>query len=280
MDPNGANAEQIEYWNQQAGPTWVEENARLDAMLEPLGRAALEKAAIAPGQRVLDVGCGAGQTTLEIAARVGAEGSALGVDISAPLLALARERAQARGLAQVSFEQADAQVEPLHDFDVVFSRYGVMFFADPVEAFANLRRALAPGGRMTFVCWRAVTENPWIRDPMLALAQHLELPAPKPGAPGPFSLADPERLRKVLERARFTDVVLDPLDMSLQLGGGTSLDDALAFVTRVGPTASLLREHPEVLPAATESLRAALEPHLGPEGVRMPSASWIVSARA
>ncbi len=278
MDPDGPNAEQIAYWNEQAGPRWVTASDALDAMLEPLGRAALDQARVAAGARVLDVGCGAGHTTLEIGRRVGAEGSVLGIDISAPLLERARERARAAGLAQVSFEQADAQTEPLRDFDLVFSRFGVMFFADPVAAFANLRRALAPGGRIVFLCWRAVADNPWMAEPMRAIAQHVELPPPQPGGPGPFSLADLERLRAVLERARFAELKIEPLDLPLTIG--KNLETALDFVLHIGPAGSVLREHPEAEAAASQAVRAALAPHAGPDGVSLACASWLVSARA
>ena len=178
MKSDGPNAEQISYWNEQAGPVWVAEQQSLDAMLEPLGQTAMELAGIEPGNRVLDVGCGAGNTTLQLGERVGPSGSLLGVDLSAPMLERARERARSAGADHVSFQQADAQIEPLRDFDRVFSRFGVMFFADPVAAFANLRRALGPGGRIAFICWRPLAENPWILEPMRILAELVELPAP------------------------------------------------------------------------------------------------------
>ncbi len=280
MEPTGPNAEQIAYWNEQAGPRWVEESASLDAMLEPLGLEAMDRAAIPPGATVRDVGCGAGHTTLELARRAGPEGSVTGLDISGPMLALARERARSAGLEHARFEQADAQVAPLAGFDIAFSRFGVMFFADPVAAFANVRGGLRAGGRLVFICWQPVAENPWVLEPMRALARHVELPPPAPNAPGPFSLGDPARLRDVLERAGFADPKLEPFACPLRLGGGGSLEQVLAFVLKVGPAAALLRERPEVVPAATRSIRASLEHHLGPKGVLMDSASWIVSASA
>ena len=195
------------------------------------------------------------------------------------MLERARERARAAGLGHVSFEQADAQLEPLHDFDRVFSRFGVMFFADPVDAFANLRRALGPGGRIAFICWRPVAENPWIHEPMRILAELVELPAPAPGAPGPFSLGARERLEHVLERARFADLDVERLDLPLLVGGG-GVEQALHFLLQVGPASRVLREHPEIVEQASVSLRALLEKHAGPGGVRMDSASWVVTARA
>ena len=163
----GPNAQQVEYWNTQ-GARWVEVGPRIDAQLEPLGLATIERAAVRVGERVLDVGCGCGQATLQLAERVGATGSVLGSDISEPMLARARERAGEAGLENVEFRQGDAQTEPFPEshFDLIFSRYGVMFFADSEAAFANLRVALRPGGRLVFVCWQELGKNPWLEQPL------------------------------------------------------------------------------------------------------------------
>ena len=279
MDTSGPNAKQIEYWNEQAGPKWVEETVALDAMTDPIGRAAIERAAVARGARVLDVGCGAGQTSVQLGEQTGPDGSVLGLDIAAPLLAVARERAARAGLAQVRFEQGDAQTHFLErDRDLVFSRFGVMFFADPVAAFHNLRRALVPGGRVTFACWQEPVRNPWMRVPMTALARYVDLPPPEPGAPGPFSLCDPERVRTILARAGFADVKLEPLERPIALGAGGGLDEALRFLAKIGPAARLLVEHPEVRERALAAVRDALEAYVTPEGVTLGSSSWIVTA--
>jgi SAM-dependent methyltransferase len=219
----GPNAQQITYWNQEAGPKWVEFQEALDQQIEPLGRAALDRAQPAPGERALDVGCGCGQTTLEIARRGGERGEVLGVDLSGPMLARARERAQAAGLGRARFLAADAQThrfEPAH-YQLVFSRFGVMFFENPVAAFRNLRAALAPGGRLAFLCWREIAQNPWVLEPMAALARHIPLPAPAaPDAPGPFAFASAERVRGILEQAGFGAVALEPQDAEMALAGG------------------------------------------------------------
>ena len=280
MQATGPNAQQIEYWNEQAGPTWIAENARLDAMLAPLGRAALERARPRAGERVLDVGCGVGQTTLQLAALVGPTGSVLGVDISAPMLARARERAAAEKLANVRFEVADAQTHSLTpgSVDLVFSRFGVMFFADPEAAFANIGRALRPGGRLAFVCWQALAQNRWMLDSIAAIARFVPpSPPPAPDAPGPFAFADSARVRGILERAGFRAVKHEAVTGELSLG--RTLDEALGFATEIGPAASALREASESQRAeAIAALRQALETKLTPNGVLAAYATWIVTA--
>ncbi len=206
-----ANAAQIDYWNATAGQTWARHQAQLDRQIEPLGLEALRALAARPGERVLDVGCGCGQTTLELAERVGAAGAVTGVDISSPMLAIAQARSVPDGAANPRYLECDAQTADLGQgqYDAVFSRFGVMFFSDPVAAFANLRKALTSAGRLAFVCWRPFSENLWIRAPMEA-AQPFLPPSPPmdPTAPGPFAFADPDRVRSILSEAGFSDVTL------------------------------------------------------------------------
>jgi SAM-dependent methyltransferase len=272
------NAAQVEYWNSGAGPTWASLQAPLDRQLAPLGRQAMAALAPQAGERILDIGCGAGETTLELAQAVSPGGEVTGVDISRPLLDLARRRAE--GLASVRFVEGDAQVHSFApaSFDGVFSRFGVMFFADPAAAFANLRQALKPGGRLAFVCWRSPMENPILTAPMMAAAQHLPAPTPpEPGAPGPFAFADPERVRGVLDAAAFTDIGIAPLDLPI---GGGNLEDALELALKVGPLGGLLRDNPDKREVAIGAVRALLAQHEGPDGVKLPSATWIVTARS
>jgi SAM-dependent methyltransferase len=279
MEATGPNAEQIEYWNKQAGPKWVAEGAQMDTLLAPLGLAALERAAPRAGERVIDVGCGLGQTSLQLAARVGPTGAVLGIDISTPMLERARERARAENAAHARFENADAQTHAFApaSFDLVFSRFGVMFFADPVAAFANLARALRPGGRVTFVCWQALAQNPWMRDPLAALAKHVTLPPPAaPDAPGPFAFADAARVRGILERAGFANVGFEARTGELSLG--KTVDEALHFATEIGPAGAVLREAPEsARAAAVGAIRELLAARATPNGVAMPYAIWIAT---
>jgi SAM-dependent methyltransferase len=241
---------------------------------------------VAPGERALDVGCGCGQTTFQLAERVAPAGSVVGIDISAVMLARAQERAARSGAegVRIRFENADAQTAALGEaaFDLVFSRFGVMFFADPPAAFANLRRALAPGGRLAFVCWQGPERNEWVRVPLAAAAKHLTLPRPAPGAPGPFALSDPERTRAILAQAGFREIEIEPHERDLAIARG-SLDEAAGFLTQIGPLSRALREAgaagAELQEAVAQSVREALAPYAGPQGVRMGSASWIVTAR-
>jgi SAM-dependent methyltransferase len=281
MEPTGPNSEQIEYWNKQAGPVWVSNATAMDELLAPIGLAAIERAAPRAGERVIDVGCGNGQTSLQLAERVTPTGAVLGVDISTPMLERARERARAAGASQVRFENADAQTHSFTPggFDLVFSRFGVMFFVDPVAAFANLARALRPGGRVTFVCWQAPAQNPWLRDPMLAIAKHVTMPPPAaPDAPGPFAFADAARVRGILERAGFSDVALEARTGEITLG--KTVDEALQFSLQVGPVGAVLRDAPESARAAAgAAIRELLASRATPNGVALPYAVWIATGK-
>lgn len=275
-----ANAAQVAYWNDSAGVTWATMQDKLDRQIEGLGAQAMAALAPQPGWRVIDVGCGCGQTSLALAEAVGAGGEVLGVDVSRPMLEVARRRAAERGLSHLRFEEADAQTAAFAAgaYDAVFSRFGVMFFADPAAAFTNLRRALKPGGRLAFVCWRPLAENPWMTLPFAAAAGRLPAPppAPDPNAPGPFAFADPERVRGILATAGFSDVGIAPHDALI---GGNGLDESVELSLRVGPLGAVLREHPHLRDAVTQDVRTALAPHITPEGLRLPGAVWIVTAR-
>lgn len=276
-----ANAAQIAYWNAGAGETWAQLQERMDSQLAPLGRRVMAELDLAAGQKVLDIGCGAGQTTLQLAEAVGPVGQVLGVDISHPMLEVARRRAQTEGVSNASFLEADAQAHGFAPgaFDVVFSRFGVMFFSDPIAAFANIHSAMRPGGRLAFVCWRTPAESPVMTLPMAAAAPFLppQPPSADPTAPGPFAFADPERVRRILSDAGFSEVAATPHDEKI---GGGNLDQTLEVSLRVGPLGGLLREHPDKRDRVIAAVREALAAHEGPDGVKLNSATWIVTARA
>jgi ubiquinone/menaquinone biosynthesis C-methylase UbiE len=276
-----SNADQIEYWNSKVGDTWARMQARLDRAFTPVTAALLSVAAPQPGESVLDVGCGTGETTLAVAGVVGDDGYVLGVDIADALLARARERAEEL-LCEVDFRNADAaSVDAEAGFDLILSRFGVMFFADPVAAFANLHRLAAPGGRLVFACWQAASDNAWASLPMQALAPILP-PAPPadPDAPGPFAFADPERVHGILAAAGWQDIAFDALSFVMVIGDGDDpVASAVHFNLRIGGAARLVRDAgPAVEPAARAALAAALAPFHHDGVVGLPGAIWLVSA--
>jgi SAM-dependent methyltransferase len=282
MKTDDANTEQARYWNEVAGPKWVALHDFVEPQVAPIGVHTMQKAALDTGARVLDVGCGCGTTTLEIARRVGADGQVTGIDLSAVMLERARQAAQADGFSNVRFHQGDAQTHGFEAacFDTVFSRFGVMFFNDPPSAFANLRRSLRSGGRLAFVCWQPLQENPWVFVPLGAAATQIELPSPPaPGSPGPFSLSDPTRVREILSAAGFEDVGLEDLRSELLVGGGSDMERSVDFLLQMGPTATAMREaDPSKRPAVAAAVRESLLPYQTPAGVRLGFAAWIVTA--
>ncbi len=251
-------------------------------MLEPLGRSVMDRLVPAPGQRVLDVGCGCGTTTLELAAAVGPTGSVTGIDPSPSMLAVARHAAAAAGLDNVEFVEGDAGTHPYEPgaYDVIFSRLGTMFFDDAEAAFTNLRRALRRGGRLGFVCWRTLEENAWTTEPRDAAAAIVTLPpSPGPEAAGPFSLARAERISSVLSHASFVDVTIERLDRELLIGRG-DIDEAVEFYLRLMPTGYLMFETDRhLLDRLRATLRSVLERHRRDDGIWLGSASWAAHAR-
>lgn len=280
-----ANAAEIERWNTQAGKTWARFQVQLDRQMRDIGEAT--RAALSAelpkrdGLRVLDVGCGAGETTVDIASALGAGAEVTGLDVSRPMLQIARTRPLPAGAAKVAFLEADAQTfafEP-HVFDALFSRFGVMFFDDPVAAFANLRTAAKPGAPFVFACWRPMEENPWLGLPLQA-ASFVPRPSIDPHAPGPFAFADADRLRSILESAGWRDIGIRPLDLE---AGGLTLDETAHMTTRIGPLGGALKladADDELIARAVEAVRDAFRTYERPDGVFMPAAIWMVTARA
>lgn len=257
---------------------WAEVRDLLELQLDPLGRPALDALAPTRAEHILDVGCGGGATTLEIARSVGPTGTVCGIDISASVLDYAK--AAADGYQRVTFVQADAQSYPFeqHCFDGAFSRFGLMFFTDPVAAFINIRRSIKPNGRLAFVCWRALEENALDILPLRAAKPYIPPQPPEdPDAPGPFSLANPIRTRAILEGAGFADVEIAPHDKAV---GSGSLEAMLAVCSRAGSLGKILREQPELRDAVLPVLHSALSKFDGPDGVKLNAATWVVTARA
>ncbi len=276
-----SNVEQIEFWNGTAGDRWVRNQERMDRALAPFGLAALDRLAPEAGESIIDIGCGGGTTLLQIAERVGASGRVLGVDVSRPLLGRARERTS--HLPNVSVLESDAATHAFAEPAAgIFSRFGVMFFAEPESAFKQLRKALVPGGRIAFVCWQAYDDNPWFFLPM-AVARALLPQAPPPldpQAPGPFAFASPARVTGILRAAGFRRIELEAFRTGVILAT-EGLEAAVDFSFQIGPAARLIAEQPDELRARIwQRIAGKFAPLVRDGRVELEGAAWLVSARA
>ncbi len=278
-ETNSMNSEMARYWNENGGQRWAVNIERVERMLRPLADDLLAVASPQAGEAVLDVGCGGGPTSAAFAQAVGSTGRVLGLDVSEVIL----ERARARfgHLPNLQFMQEDAGSFAFNpaSFDLLISRFGVMFFPDPIGAFTNLRTALKPAGRMRFICWREIKINPWMGVPVRVMFEHLPKPLPlPPHAPGPFGLADETHLRGVLESAGFTGIQLTSHEKMLDLG---SIDEAVEQMTRMGPAAPAFDEAAPALQAeVVKALRTSFAAHLTQGTVQLSSTTWLASASA
>jgi SAM-dependent methyltransferase len=279
------NEAQQRYWSEPGGRAWTRLQQGMDIQLGPFGVAAIDALAPARGERVLDVGCGCGETTLQVAARVGAEGFATGVDISAPMLARARARAAQSKVVNAQFLEADAQVAPATDvgapFDAVVSRFGVMFFSDPVAAFANIRSWVAPEGRLAFVCWQAPEANPWMSNLAREVAAGLPWQPPlDPGAPGPLAFADPARTEDILRSSGWNDVSVTPCVRTMQLFGTDDFESAVDASLEIGATARLLADATADQRSQARSVaERVLRSVWSDGGALMDGSAWLVTAK-
>ena len=275
------NAEQIDYWNSDVGQRWARNQARTDRAFETLTAALIARAAPQPGERVIDIGCGTGAVTRAMAERVGAGGRVLGVDVSKPMLEQARALT---GTGVIEWREEDAgscRFAP-GEFDLLTSRFGVMFFAHPADAFRNLRHALRRGGRLAMLCWRPLADNPWSSVPRAAILQIVPPPAPVPqDAPGPFAFGDAARVGAILAHAGFKDVrstgVAAPLLMPAAADADAELEEAVGFLTTLGPAAMLLRDQDEATRAlGVQAAREAIRAH-GVQNV-LGASCWLFTA--
>jgi SAM-dependent methyltransferase len=276
------NADQIAYWNGPGGQRWADRQEVQDILLAPVADILIDRAKPETGERVIDVGCGSGATTVALARKVGPTGYVFGVDVSAPMLARARQNAPPE--LPVDFALADATVHPFDpvNFDLLASRFGVMFFAEPELSFANMRGALRPSGRLAFVCWREPRENPWMMAPLQAVYRHApKLPQPGPDDPGPFSFASEARVHRILGRAGFTRIAMEPCNLVLDIAIGRGLDAAVQGALEIGPASRALQDQPaDVRAAAAGSIREALAPFSKGQTVPLDASIWLVTARA
>ena len=276
------NADQIAYWNGPGGQRWTDRQQAQDIMLAPVSAVLIDRARASAGERIVDVGCGCGATSVALAQRVGPAGHVLGIDISAPMLARARQNAPAE--MPVEFVLADATVYPFDQasFDLLVSRFGVMFFAQPALSFANLRKALRPSGRLAFACWREPRDNPWLMMPLQAVYKHVpKLPQLGPEDPGPFAFASEARVIRILSEAGFAGIEMERCDLSLDVAIGRGLDAAVETALEIGPASRALQDQPpDICAAATHSIREALAPFAKGQAVPLAGSIWIVTARA
>ena len=274
------DSESQKFWNEEGGQQWVNNIDTVESFIQPLSEILMAAVSPSAGEHVLDVGCGGGLTSINIAQQVGSSGVVKGVDVSEPILQVALDRG--KNLNNLSFELCDAASTDLGAdvFDVITSRFGVMFFDDPVMAFSNLHKALKGSGRLVFLCWRKLEENPWMARTAKAAFEIVPPPADSvpadPTAPGPFSLGDDEHLKSVLHAAGFREIQLKAVDEKLKMG---NLDDALGFLLKMGPAAEVLKNAgEEKAQSIIEAIREVLGEYDSPDGVVSPAAAWIVSA--
>jgi ubiquinone/menaquinone biosynthesis C-methylase UbiE len=280
MSVDERNSDQVAFWNGPGGSHWVKRQELWDLVLAPIAAATIERAAVRPGERIIDIGCGCGATTIKLGELVGAAGRVVGLDISRPMLARAAERVPPGLPIDLALADATTYPFPRGAFDLLFSRFGVMFFAEPTRAFANLRAALRPNGRLAFVCFRTPQENPWMMVPLQAAYEHVP-PLPKlgPEDPGPFSFAREERVRGILSDAGFQSIVFQTVDLELDVGGGRGLEEAVASVLEIGAASRAIEGQPsEIRNAVAGSIRRVLAPYQRGPKVPLAAAMWLVTA--
>ena len=275
------NLKQKEFWSGSGGDVWVNKQSEMDIMLNPLGTKAISKLDLRKAKKIIDIGCGCGATTLEIAKQLG-EGEIIGVDISEPMLARAAKNASDQSLSNANFQVLDVQVDDMpSDFDIAFSRFGVMFFEDPYQAFSNIYKSLKENGQLSFVCWQNPSLNPWQSLSLLVIKEYLDLPSPPPKSPGPFAFEDKNYISDILNQSNFKDIEIEDNQEDIVMFSGKSIEEACEDYLTINPVVTeMLKNSKEEL--KDEILQALIlkfsEFHNG-EGLLFPSATWIVTAR-
>ena len=279
-EPN-QNIKQKKFWSGKGGDVWVERQTELDITLEPLGNAALDKIDLTNSYQLLDIGCGTGRTCIDIAQKF-SNCYVSGIDISVPMIDRARNLANDEKILNVSFLVQDVQLEPLEadKYDAAFSRFGVMFFDEPKEAFFNIYNSLKVSSPLSFVCWQSPKENPWHGVASMILKQHLELPVPEKRAPSPFAFQEPEYIDDILTTTGFKNIMIEPLALKILWFADQSLDEAVFNFMSLNPVIaeSMKSVEAETKDKITNELSEAFKPFMTDKGLVFDSATWIVSA--
>ena len=277
------NKNQKDFWSGKGGDIWVERQNAMDTMLNPLGEAALNKLNFNEEENVLDIGCGCGHTTLNIAKRIGPSGKVTGLDISEPMLKRAKESAVEMSITNTSFKCVDVQTENLGDqiYSSAFSRFGVMFFEDSVAAFKNINKSLISGGYLSFVCWQSPAVNPWQSLFIQEVKKFLDLPSPPPRSPGPFAFMESEYVSSILEESKFQDITIEGHEAEVNMFSGRSLSDSVKDYISINPVVTqMLKESSEnQIAEIINSGIEAFSPYYSEKGLIFPSATWLVTAR-
>ena len=277
------NKNQKDFWSGKGGDIWVERQNAMDTMLSPLGEAALNKLDFNEEENVLDIGCGCGHTTLNIAERIGPSGNVTGLDISEPMLKRAKESAVEMSLTNTSFKCVDVQTEDLGEaiYSTAFSRFGVMFFEDSIAAFKNINKSLISGGCLSFVCWQSPAVNPWQSLFIQEIKKFLELPSPPPRSPGPFAFMESEYVSSILEESKFQDITIEGYETEVNMFSGRSLSDSVKDYISINPVVTgMLKESSEnKIAEIIDSAIEAFSPYYTEKGLIFPSATWLVTAR-
>ena len=277
------NKNQKDFWSGKGGDIWVERQNAMDTMLSPLGEAALNKLDFNEEENVLDIGCGCGNTTFNIAKRIGPSGNVTGLDISEPMLKRARESAVEMSVTNTSFKCVDVQTESLGDqvYSAAFSRFGVMFFEDSIMAFKNINKSLISGGSLSFVCWQSPAVNPWQSLFIQEIKKFLDLPSPPPRSPGPFAFMESEYVSSILEESKFQDITIEGYEAEVNMFSGRSLSDSVKDYISINPVVSgMLKESSEnKIAEILNSAIKAFAPYYTEKGLIFPSSTWLVTAR-
>jgi ubiquinone/menaquinone biosynthesis C-methylase UbiE len=275
------NKNQRDFWSGKGGDIWVERQNAMDTMLSPLGEAALNKLNLNEGENVLDIGCGCGHTTLNIAKRISPDGQVTGLDISKPMLKRAKESANEMSISNASFNCVDVQTDDMGEevYSAAFSRFGVMFFEDPVAAFCNINKSLITGASLSFVCWQSPVLNPWQSLFIEAVKKYVDLPSPPPRSPSPFAFMESEYVSSILEESNFQNIMIEGHEAEVNMFSGRSLSDSVKDYISINPVVSgMLKDSTEQ--EKTEIINSAIEafsPYYSAKGLMFPSATWLVT---